>query len=87
MVLSNLLFVSDILDKLPETFKYDEIRKRYGIEVQPTTVVLLQELQRFNSLVARMRLSIVNLRRVRKRRTKETEVLVFHMDKKINSGL
>ena len=40
---------SDILEKLPETFKYDEIRKRYGIEVQPTTVVLLQEVQRISS--------------------------------------
>ena len=32
----------DILEKLPENFKYDEIRMQYGLEIQPTTVVLLQ---------------------------------------------
>ena len=32
----------DILERLPENFKYDEIRMQYGLEVQPTTVVLLQ---------------------------------------------
>ena len=34
----------DILEKLPENFKYDEIRMQYGLEVQPTAVVLLQGL-------------------------------------------
>ena len=83
----------DILERLPENFKYDEIRMQYGLEVQPTTVVLLQgvmkcyicyiihslklkpsflnwnliytgsEIQRFNGLLTRMRLSIKSLRR------------------------
>ena len=32
----------DISERLPENFKYDEIRMKYGLDIQPTTVVLLQ---------------------------------------------
>ena len=58
------------MEKLPANFKYDEIRKKFGIDISPTTVVLLQELERFNKLLARMRVSIINLRRVRENLTR-----------------
>ena len=55
---------SDVLNKLPVEFELDKIRKRYGLEVTPTTVVLLQELERFNVLITRMRRSLATLKRV-----------------------
>lgn len=57
----------DIQEKLPKLFDLDVIRKKLGIDISPTTVVLLQELERFNKLVVRMQRSLVELQRVRKR--------------------
>lgn len=54
----------DVLNKLPAEFELDKIRKKYGLEISPTTVVLLQELERFNLLITRMRLSLATLQRV-----------------------
>ena len=57
---------SDVLEKLPQEFDIDQIRKGYGHDgVTPTTVVLLQELERFNKLTNRMRKSLITLRKVR----------------------
>jgi len=42
----------------------DIIRKNFGIQISPTTVVLLQELERFNRLIKKMRTSLSTLRRV-----------------------
>ncbi|XP_064619187.1 dynein axonemal heavy chain 10-like isoform X2 [Lineus longissimus] len=53
----------DVLSKLPAEFDLDKIRKKYGLEVSPTTVVLLQELERFNKLINRMRRSLQTLQR------------------------
>ncbi|XP_063051673.1 dynein axonemal heavy chain 10 [Engraulis encrasicolus] len=53
----------DIQNKLPLVFDMDVIRKRFGLEVSPTTVVLLQELERFNKLIARMGRSLAELQR------------------------
>uniref|UniRef100_A0A3P9QDZ9 Dynein heavy chain region D6 P-loop domain-containing protein n=1 Tax=Poecilia reticulata TaxID=8081 RepID=A0A3P9QDZ9_POERE len=47
----------DIQNKLPELFDMDVIRKKFGTGISPTTVVLLQEIERFNKLVVRMQLS------------------------------
>ena len=55
---------TDVLNKLPVEFELDKIRKKYGLEVSPTTVVLLQELERFNLLITRMRRSLATLKRV-----------------------
>ena len=52
----------DIEEKLPALFDLDRIRKQIG-EITPTTVVLLQELERFNALIAKMRLSVMTLQR------------------------
>ncbi|XP_056113379.1 dynein axonemal heavy chain 10 [Rhinichthys klamathensis goyatoka] len=53
----------DIQSKLPEAFDLDVIRKKLGLEISPTTVVLLQELERFNKLTIRMRRSLAELQR------------------------
>ncbi|XP_033627732.1 dynein heavy chain 10, axonemal-like [Asterias rubens] len=57
---------SDIQGKLPAQFELDKIRKKYGLEISPTTVVLLQELERFNRLIARMAKSLAELQRALK---------------------
>ncbi|CAG5127439.1 unnamed protein product, partial [Candidula unifasciata] len=54
---------SEILDKLPVEFDLIKIRRVLGLDISPTTVVLLQELERFNQLVARMRRSLAMLKR------------------------
>lgn len=55
----------DIQNKLPVLFDMDIIRKKFGMEISPTSVVLLQELERFNKLVVRMQRSLAELQRVR----------------------
>lgn len=54
----------DIENKLPQVFDLDHIRKSYGLNISPTTVVLLQELERFNKLIIRMGKSLAELQRV-----------------------
>jgi len=48
-------------------YRYDVtgIRKKVGLEISPTTVVLLQELDRFNVLIKKMATTLMNLQRVR----------------------
>lgn len=58
----------DIQNKLPKLFDMDVIRKKFGTDISPTSVVLLQELERFNKLVVRMQRSLAELQRVRRRR-------------------
>uniref|UniRef100_A0A673CHG9 Dynein axonemal heavy chain 10 n=1 Tax=Sphaeramia orbicularis TaxID=375764 RepID=A0A673CHG9_9TELE len=53
----------DIQSKLPELFDLDVIRKKFGTDISPTSVVLLQELERFNKLVLRMQHSLAELQR------------------------
>ncbi|XP_035496799.2 dynein axonemal heavy chain 10-like [Scophthalmus maximus] len=53
----------DIQNKLPNLFDMDVIRKKFGSDVSPTSVVLLQELERFNKLVVRMQRSLAELQR------------------------
>ncbi|XP_060895064.1 dynein axonemal heavy chain 10 [Labrus mixtus] len=53
----------DIQNKLPKLYDMDVIRKKFGTDVSPTTVVLLQELERFNKLVVRMQRSLAELQR------------------------
>jgi len=55
---------NDILVKLPTEFDIDKIRKKFGSSISPTSVVLLQELERFNNLLIRMRKSLTTLRKV-----------------------
>ncbi|XP_027593384.2 dynein heavy chain 10, axonemal isoform X1 [Pipra filicauda] len=53
----------DIENKLPQVFDLDHIRKNFGTNISPTTVVLLQELERFNKLIVRMGKSLAELQR------------------------
>lgn len=55
---------SDILKRIPSKYDLDKIRKKYGLDVSPTTVVLLQELERFNKLTSTMFRSLTTLKRV-----------------------
>ena len=57
---------SDILKRMPAKYDLDKLRKKYGIDVSPTTVVLLQELERFNKLISTMFRSLTTLKRVNK---------------------
>ncbi|KAE9205971.1 Dynein heavy chain 10, axonemal [Phytophthora fragariae] len=54
---------SDIQSKVPEPVDVDQIRKRLGLTPIPTQVVLLQELDRWNLLTARMRVSLGDLQK------------------------
>jgi len=56
---------SDIVGKLPKEYDLDIIRKNFGLQISPTTVVLLQELERFNRLIKKMATSLATLRKVR----------------------
>uniref|UniRef100_H9GM01 Dynein axonemal heavy chain 10 n=1 Tax=Anolis carolinensis TaxID=28377 RepID=H9GM01_ANOCA len=53
----------DIENKMPKIFDIDQIRKTFGMDITPTTVVLLQELERFNRLMIRMTKSLAELQR------------------------
>ncbi|XP_031448519.1 dynein heavy chain 10, axonemal isoform X3 [Phasianus colchicus] len=53
----------DIENKIPEVFDLNKIRKAFGLELPPTTVVLLQELERFNKLIICMAKSLAELQR------------------------
>uniref|UniRef100_A0A3Q0RTU3 Uncharacterized protein n=1 Tax=Amphilophus citrinellus TaxID=61819 RepID=A0A3Q0RTU3_AMPCI len=53
----------DTQNKLPQLFDLDVIHKKFGTDISPTSVVLLQELERFNKLVFRMQLSLTELQR------------------------
>lgn len=64
----------DIQNKLPELFDLDRIRKHFSGNISPTSVVLLQELERFNKLVVRMQRSLVELQRVRSRGTRQKAI-------------
>ncbi len=57
---------SEILKKLPKVFDLDKIRKKFGLDISPTTVVLLQELERFNKLISSMFRSLTTLKRALK---------------------
>ncbi|MGH0158836.1 UNVERIFIED_CONTAM: hypothetical protein FKN15_061612 [Acipenser sinensis] len=53
----------DIQNKLPKVFDLDLIRKKLGLEISPTMVVLLQEVERFNKLIVCMGRSLAELQR------------------------
>uniref|UniRef100_A0A8D9AKK0 Dynein heavy chain 10, axonemal n=1 Tax=Cacopsylla melanoneura TaxID=428564 RepID=A0A8D9AKK0_9HEMI len=54
---------ANIMNKLPREFDLAQIRLDIGRTVRPTLVVLLQELNRFNVLVARIKTSLGLLRK------------------------
>ena len=58
------MFIAHSQAKLPEQYELDVIRKAFGDVITPTTVVLLQELERFNKLIKRMEVSLSSLQKV-----------------------
>ena len=54
---------SDIQSKLPQQYDVPQIKKQIS-EMTPTTIVLLQELDRFNVLISKMATTLMNLQRV-----------------------
>lgn len=54
----------DILDKIPVEYDINKVRKSFGPTVTPTSIVLLQELERFNKLISMMKRSLIQLRKV-----------------------
>lgn len=54
----------DIENKMPKIFDLDQVRKHLGLNISPTSVVLLQELGRFNKLAICMTRSLAELQRV-----------------------
>ena len=54
----------DILQKLPDLFVIGDVKKMYGNNFKPSTVVLLQELEIFNILIKKIRVTLTMLRKV-----------------------
>uniref|UniRef100_A0A5K3F2S1 AAA_lid_1 domain-containing protein n=1 Tax=Mesocestoides corti TaxID=53468 RepID=A0A5K3F2S1_MESCO len=55
---------TSILARLPPTFDVINLRKKHMVgEISPTTVVLIQELDRFNLILLEMKSSLMELRR------------------------
>jgi dynein heavy chain len=57
---------SDILKRIPDVYDLDKLKKKYGLEVTPTQVVLLQELERFNKLISTIQKSLTTLKKALK---------------------
>lgn len=53
----------DILKKLPPAFEIWRIKKSFAMNITPSLVVLLQELERFNRLVGRLLVTLTLLRK------------------------
>jgi dynein heavy chain len=54
---------ADILKRLPRPFEIWRIKKSFAMNITPTLIVLLQELERFNRLVNRMQMTLSLLRK------------------------
>lgn len=53
----------DVLKKLPRPFEIWRIKKSFAMNITPTLIVLLQELERFNRLATRMHATLSLLRK------------------------
>ena len=53
----------DISDKMPDEYEIWRVRKTFQLNMTPTIVVLLQELERFNRLIGAMRRSLGQLKK------------------------
>ena len=55
--------IEDIQNKIPEPYDILLMRKQFEDKMTPTTVVLVQEVERFNKLIIEMQTSLFNLSR------------------------
>lgn len=53
----------DILKKIPEEYEIWKVRRYFQRMMSPTIVVLLQELERFNKLIAVIRKTLLHLQK------------------------
>ncbi|XP_056647538.1 dynein axonemal heavy chain 10 [Diorhabda sublineata] len=53
----------DILKKIPEEYEIWKVRRYFQRMMSPTVIVLLQELERFNRLIATMRRTLIQLQK------------------------
>lgn len=56
--------VTELLSVLPKTYDIDKVRKTFQINITPTGVVLIQELERFNRLITAMERHLIDLQNV-----------------------
>lgn len=54
---------NDVLSKIPEEFEIWKVRRAFQINLSPTIIVLLQELERFNKLISMMRRTLEQLKK------------------------
>lgn len=54
---------NDVLSKIPEEFEIWKVRRAFQINLTPTIIVLLQELERFNRLISTMRRTLEQLKK------------------------
>lgn len=54
---------ADILSRLPNTMDYELVERLMGLNKSPLDVVLLQEIQRYNNLLNRIRTSLEDLQK------------------------
>ncbi|XP_050294970.1 dynein axonemal heavy chain 10 [Anthonomus grandis grandis] len=57
------IVANDVLKKIPEEYEVWKVRRYFQRMMSPTIVVLLQELERFNRLIATMRRTLVQLKK------------------------
>ena len=55
---------TEILGKIPPEYDMMKIKRNFGLSVSPTTIVLFQELERFNKLIRKMTTTLEQLRKV-----------------------
>lgn len=56
--------VTQMLKVLPACYDIDKVRKTFQINITPTGVVLMQELEHFNQLVTAIEHDLIDLRNV-----------------------
>lgn len=59
---------TEILAKLPEEYDLIKVKRVFGAAITPSVIVLFQELERFNKLISRIRITLTQLRKVRERK-------------------
>lgn len=57
--------VCQLIQALPKSYDIEKVRKTFQINITPTGVVLMQELDRFNQLVSVVECDLIDLRNVR----------------------
>ncbi|XP_058809033.1 dynein axonemal heavy chain 10 [Phymastichus coffea] len=53
----------EILQKMPPEYDMVKIKRNFGLSVSPSTIVLFQELERFNKLISKMTMTLQQLRK------------------------